>query len=248
MEQRRVRDRSDEIDLLEILRAFKQKLWLILLAAFIGGGGAGAFSKLVLVPEYTSTAMLYVLSKETTLTSLADLQIGSQLTKDYRIIVTSRPVLQDVIDSLGLEMDYKDLRKKLTLDNPSDSRILTITAKDPDPALAKLIVDKVAFTASDYIGEIMEMVPPKLIEDGEVSLIPVGPNNKKNAVMGMMAAAAFVCGLLTLQVVLNDTVRTEDDVTKYLGITVLAAVPAREGEGKSLRKDVEKKEKRKKKG
>ncbi len=248
MEQRRVRDRSDEIDLLEILRAFKQKLWLILLAAFIGGGGAGAFSKLVLVPEYTSTAMLYVLSKETTLTSLADLQIGSQLTKDYRIIVTSRPVLQDVIDSLGLEMDYKDLRKKLTLDNPSDSRILTITAKDPDPALAKLIVDKVAYTASDYIGEIMEMVPPKLIEDGEVSLIPVGPNNKKNAVMGMMAAAAFVCGLLTLQVVLNDTVRTEDDVTKYLGITVLAAVPAREGEGKSLRKDVEKKEKRKKKG
>lgn len=248
MEQRRVRDRSDEIDLLEILRAFKQKLWLILLAAFIGGGGAGAFSKLVLVPEYTSTAMLYVLSKETTLTSLADLQIGSQLTKDYRIIVTSRPVLQDVIDSLGLEMDYKDLRKKLTLDNPSDSRILTITAKDPDPALAKMIVDKVAFTASDYIGEIMEMVPPKLIEDGEVSLIPVGPNNKKNAVMGMMAAAAFVCGLLTLQVVLNDTVRTEDDVTKYLGITVLAAVPARESEGKSLRKDVEKKEKRKKKG
>lgn len=248
MEQRRVRDRSDEIDLLEILRAFKQKLWLILLAAFIGGGGAGAFSKLVLVPEYTSTAMLYVLSKETTLTSLADLQIGSQLTKDYRIIVTSRPVLQDVIDSLGLEMDYKDLRKKLTLDNPSDSRILTITAKDPDPALAKLIVDKVAYTASDYIGEIMEMVPPKLIEDGEVSLIPVGPNNKKNAVMGMMAAAAFVCGLLTLQVVLNDTVRTEDDVTKYLGITVLAAVPARESEGKSLRKDVEKKEKRKKKG
>ena len=248
MEQRRVRDRSDEIDLLEILRAFKQKLWLILLAAFIGGGGAGAFSKLVLVPEYTSTAMLYVLSKETTLTSLADLQIGSQLTKDYRIIVTSRPVLQDVIDSLGLEMDYKDLRKKLTLDNPSDSRILTITAKDPDPALAKLIVDKVAYTASDYIGEIMEMVPPKLIEDGEVSLIPVGPNNKKNAVMGMMAAAAFVCGLLTLQVVLNDTVRTEDDVTKYLGITVLAAVPAQEGEGKSLRKDVEKKEKRKKKG
>ena len=107
---------------------------------------------------------------------------------------------------------------------------------------------KVAYTASDYIGEIMEMVPPKLIEDGEVSLIPVGPNNKKNAVMGMMAAAAFVCGLLTLQVVLNDTVRTEDDVTKYLGITVLAAVPAREGEGKSLRKDVEKKEKRKKKG
>lgn len=98
---------NDQIDLLEVFAALKRKLWLILLAAFIGGAGAGAFSKLVLIPEYTSTAMLYVLSKETTLTSLADLQIGSQLTKDYRIIVTSRPVLQDVIQSLELQLDYK---------------------------------------------------------------------------------------------------------------------------------------------
>lgn len=73
------------IDLLEIFLALKKRLWLIILAMVIGGGGAGAFSKFVLVPQYSSTAMLYVLSKETTLTSLADLQIGSQLTKDYRM-------------------------------------------------------------------------------------------------------------------------------------------------------------------
>lgn len=221
-----------EIDLLELLMAFKRKLWLIILVAVIGGGGAGAFSKFVLTPQYTSTAMLYVLSKETTLTSLADLQIGSQLTKDYRIIVTSRPVLEDVVATLRLDMTYKQLRNKITIDNPNDSRILTITITDPDPFLAKQIVDQVAKKASDYIGDIMEMVPPKLIEDGEVAIDPVSPQNRKNAMLGALAGAFLVCGLIALSVIMNDTIRTEEDVEKYLGLTILAAVPAREGEAK----------------
>ena len=89
-----------EIDLKELLFAFKKKLWLILLAAILGSGIAGALSALVMKPQYTSSSMLYVLSKETTLTSLADLQIGTQLTNDYRVLVSSRPVLEVVIEEL----------------------------------------------------------------------------------------------------------------------------------------------------
>lgn len=223
-------DDEMEIDLLELLAAMKRKLWMILLAAVIGGGLAGAFSKFVLTPQYTSTAMVYILSKETTLTSLADLQIGSQLTKDYRIIVTSRPVLEDVVESLGLNMTYKDLKKKITIDNPADTRILSIMAEDPDPYLAKQIADKVADTASEYIGDIMEMIPPKLIEDGEIPIEKSSPSNGRNALLGALAAVVLVCGAITLSVVMNDTVRSEEDVAKYLGLTVLSSVPERKGE------------------
>lgn len=230
MERNNTTEDNDEIDLLEVLRALKKRLWLILLALVIGGCAAGTYSKLILTPQYTSTAMLYVLSKETTLTSLADLQIGSQLTKDYRIIMTSRPVLEQVIDSLDLSISYRELREKLTIDNPKESRILTVTVQDPDPKLAKLVVDEVAYTASDYIGDIMEMVPPKMIEDGEIMMIPVSPNNRKNAIIGALAGAMLVCGLTFLEVILNDTIRTDEDVTKYLAMTVLASVPEREEE------------------
>lgn len=97
MEKNRYEE-NDEIDLLELFYELKKKLWLIILAAIIGGGAFGLYSKMILVPKYTSTAMMYVLSKETTLTSLADLQIGSQLTQDYKVMITSRPVLQQVVD------------------------------------------------------------------------------------------------------------------------------------------------------
>ena len=80
---------------------------------------AGLYSVMILNPVYTSTSMVYVLSKETTLTSLADLQIGSQLTKDYSVMITSRPVLEQVIEKQGLDLTYDQLKEKITITNPT---------------------------------------------------------------------------------------------------------------------------------
>lgn len=223
-------DDEIEIDLLELLGEFRRKIWLILGIIILSGGVSGAFSAFVLTPQYTSTAMVYILSKETTLTSLADLQIGSQLTKDYKIIVTSRRVINQVIDDMKLDLTYKDMVKKVTIDNPQDTRILSISVEDPDPDMAKRIADTIAVTSSDYIGDIMEMVPPKLIEEGEVPLLKSSPSNVKFTLIGGLLGAVLVCGYITFQVVMNDTIRTEEDVAKYLGMSVLASVPEREGE------------------
>lgn len=229
--EKNLRDNDEmEIDLLQLFYALKKKIWFILAAMIIGGGLAGAYSKFLITPQYSSTSMMYILSKETTLTSLADLQIGSQLTEDYKVIVNSRPVLGEVIDSLALDMSYEQLLAKISIGNPTDTRILTVTVTDPDPYRAKAIVDCVAETASDYIGEIMEMIPPKIIENGTVPTMKTSPSNGKNAVLGALAGMILVCGVIVIQVIMNDTVRTEEDVERYLGLTVLASVPLREGE------------------
>lgn len=229
--EKNLRDNDEmEIDLLQLFYALKKKIWFILAAMIIGGGLAGAYSKFLITPQYSSTSMMYILSKETTLTSLADLQIGSQLTEDYKVIVNSRPVLGEVIDSLALDMSYEQLLAKISIGNPNDTRILTVTVTDPDPYRAKAIVDCVAETASDYIGEIMEMIPPKIIENGTVATRKTSPSNGKNAVLGALAGMVLVCGVIVIQVIMNDTVRTEEDVERYLGLTVLASVPLREGE------------------
>ena len=79
-----------QIDLRELLFALKKRI-LIIFAAFLGGAAvAAAYTQLMVTPLYSSTAKLLVLSKETTLTSLADLQLGSQLASDYSVLLTSR--------------------------------------------------------------------------------------------------------------------------------------------------------------
>ena len=215
------------IDFWELFYEFKRRIWWILLAAVLGTGAAGAYSYYLLTPQYISEAKIYVLSKETTLTSLADLQMGTQLTQDYKELIGSRPVMQEVINTLNLDITYRQLAEKLKLENPKDTRILYLTVTDPNPYMAKAIVDEIANAASDYIGEIMEMTPPKLIEDGMVATVQTSPNVKKNAAVGSLVMLVLACGVITLSVIMNDTIRSEEDVFKYLELPVLAVVPER---------------------
>lgn len=225
MEKKFEDDDEIEIDLLELFYALRHRWWAILLALVIGAGAAGVYTKKLIAPHYQSTSMVYVLSKETTLASLADLQIGSQLTKDYSVIIKSRPVLQEVIDKQNLDLTTDELGEMITIDNPNDTRILSITVEDIEPMRAKAIVDEVTKSASNYIGDIMEMVPPKVIEDGVVAVKPSSPSVKKNAAVGGLGLAVLVCGLICLKTVLDDTIKSEEDIEKYLGLSVLAVIP-----------------------
>ena len=90
-------DDEIEIDLGQLFFALRQRIVYLLLALVLGLGLGFGVSRFVLTPTYTSTSMIYVMTKETTLTSLADLQIGSQLTTDYKVLITSRSVMEDVI-------------------------------------------------------------------------------------------------------------------------------------------------------
>lgn len=78
------------------------------------------------------------------ITSLADIQTGTSLTNDYMVIVEGRPVLEQVIENLGLDETYSSLKKKVTLNNPSNSRILEITVRDANPSMAKKVADEIA--------------------------------------------------------------------------------------------------------
>ena len=235
-----------EIDLLQLGRELLRYWWIIVLAAIIAGGATFCYSRFLIAPQYESTAAMFILTKETTLTSLADLQIGSQLTNDYKEVIDSRPVMDGVINKLGLEMDYKTLKKKLTVENPTQTRILKITAKDTDPVLAKDIADAVVNVSSEYIADIMEMEPPKMIESGEVATEKSSPHNGKNALIGAVIAVLMVCAEITLKFVTNDAIVTEEDVSKYLNTSVLVSIPKRETEELTVSDKKKRNRKRKK--
>ena len=71
------------------------------------------------------------------------MQLGTQLTKDYAELINSRYVLEAVIQELGLNMEYKDLLKKIDVTTPSDTRIVSITVEDHDPVQALNIANSV---------------------------------------------------------------------------------------------------------
>ena len=67
----------------------------------------------------------------------------------------------------------------------------------------------------------------KIIEKGEIPTYKNGPNVKKNAFLGLFAGLFASAGIFALLAMMSDFIKTEDDITRYLEIPVLATVPDR---------------------
>lgn len=228
---------EEEIDLMWLMKALVRKLWLILSVAVVVASVVAGYTYFGIQPTYTSTSKMLVLAKETTLTSLTDLQLGSQLTKDYTVLITSRPVLEKVIENLQLDMSYKKLRERITIDNPEDTRILNISVTLTDAEMAKVVVDELSEVSSAYIADKMEVAAPKVIEEGEVTGTRTGPNMIKNIIIGFLVGAFLVCAVIIVLELMNDAIQTEDDIERYLGIPTLAIVPKKASEQKESQKE-----------
>ena len=235
---------DDVIDLVELLFALKRKIFIILAVGLLTGCLGCAYTKFLVTPMYTSTSSMLVLTKETTLASLADLQMGSQLTNDYEVLITSRPVLNEVIEDLELDIDYKVLKDLITIENPADTRLLQISVKYQDPVMARNIVNALSEISSRFIGDKMEVLPPKIIEEGEIPSERTSPNMKKNAVLSLLAGLVLSGGVVVLMTIMDDTIKTEEDVLQYLGLSTLASIPDRKDYITGKKKSKKKRKKR----
>ncbi|MDD6789462.1 MAG: Wzz/FepE/Etk N-terminal domain-containing protein [Lachnospira sp.] len=222
------RDNDDvvEINLAEVGRAIFHRIWLVILAGVVAGAVAFAISRFFITPMYTSTAQVIVLTDDSKSSSLANLQASAQLTSDYAQLMTSPTVLRETIQDLNLTMEEDTLKKRITITNPTNTRILIITASDPDPERAQRIVNAISQNGSEYITQTLGVTTPN-ISGGEVADKPSSPNVKKNTAVGLLIGVLLAIVWIIVSMLVNDTMTTEDDVEKYLNLTVLASVPDR---------------------
>lgn len=239
--------RGDQIDLLELYYALKKRILIILAAGLLGALSAFAYTELLVTPIYSATASMLVLTKETTLTSLADLQLGSQLTQDYSRLIMSYSVLEEAIDNLGLDMSAESLEANITLNNQSDTRIMDITVTNPDPETARALAEEVGNVSAQFIGEKMGIEPPEIIERVKLPTTPISPNTSRNVMMGGLAGIVLVAGIICIMTIMDDTIRSEEDIVQYLGVPALAQIPDRKdyiSGGESWKKPKKKKRRR----
>ena len=233
---------ENEIDLLELFYVVLHKWKMIVLSLLLTGACGCLISVFLITPQYESTSVLYVLSKSTSITSLADIQMGSSLTNDYVEVVTSRPIIEQVIQNLGLtDETYESLKDKVSIDNPANTRLLKITVRDPQADVAKAIADELADVSKSFISIKMDQAAPTVTQYGYADGEPVTPNTVKNTVLGALIGAVLAIGVVIVSYLLNDTIMTTDDIEKKLGMTVLASIPLDEAEydGKKSKKSKE---------
>jgi capsular polysaccharide biosynthesis protein len=227
-------EENEVIDLTEILSAVRQhllELIFVTLAAALVGFMA---SKFLMTPKYDSSALMIVNTRQDVNANVTSDQINSatKLVSTYSIIIKSDTVLQQVIDNLGLNLTYAQLNKRVTVAAVDDTQVMKITVQSDSPEWARQVCEQIITVAPDVIKEAVEAGSVKVISNASLATEPVSPNIKKNTMLAAAVGFVLVIGIIVLQVLLDNKINTEEDVTKYLDMTVLGVIPQYDQGGK----------------
>lgn len=215
-----------EIDLREMIAALWAKAWLIAICSVTLAIGAFCFSKFVLKPIYSSTAKIYVMTQSTAQGAIyQDVVMSTYLSQDYAYLVKSRDVLEKVIAECKLKDTYNSLAGRITVENLTDTRILAIEVRDTDPAMAQVIANEVCSVAAVHLKSVMSLEAVNVAEKANLPIIQSSPSVTKWTAMGMLAGMFLCAGVIVLKVLLDDTIKTREDVERYLGLSTLALIP-----------------------
>lgn len=215
-----------EIDVLYLLRKLWSKKFFIAFVGLLVGTIALLGSVFFIKPKYTSTTRIYVVSRssDTTLTN-QDLQAGSYLVNDYKEVITSSEVLASVIDQEKLSMSAGQLSGEISVNIPTDTRVISISVTDTDAQRACDIANTVREVAAEKIKAVTKVVDVTTLESATKASHPSSPNVKKNAAIGFLAGAfVAIVGILVAEA-LDDRVRRPEDIEEVLGLTLLGVVP-----------------------
>ena len=216
---------ADGIDLMELGLVLLHHWWMLVMGFLIGGILAGCYTVFAITPMYKASSTIYIFNKTTSITSLTDIQLGSQLTVDFQIIAKSREVLEAVIDDCDLQMSTGALSGSLTVTNPTDSHMLTITVSNANPELAARIANSMADILRQQVADIMNTDKPSTVERAVVPTRPSNPSLTGNIEKGALIGLVLVLAFLVVRFLLDDTISSEEDVRRYLGLNTLAAIP-----------------------
>ena len=227
------RDNTEiEIDLFEVIQVLWSRFWLIFSSGLFVALICFIISKFLIAPYYDSTTKIYILNKQdNTAVTYADVQMGTQLTKDYAELINSRYVLEEVSNKLNLDLKYKEIKKKVTVSSPTDTRIVSITVRDEDPALAMNIANCVREVASEHIQNVMAIEAVNLVESANMPTEKAGPPVVKWTLIGGLIAAILVSAIVLIVYLTDDTIKSAEDVEKYLGLSTLGLIPLAEEAG-----------------
>lgn len=206
-----------------------QRIVVIALAAVIAAAGLFVVDRVNYEPRYSSTATLYILRQGSENISSGEaaneLNLALRLVYDCNYFLKSRTVLDTVIADLDLDMSYGELYSRVSTANPSNTRVLEVTVQGDTPEQAKAIVDRICDIGPGKIEEAMGFGQVNLYEYGT---LPGGPSNRPGSLKygaAGLAAAVVVYAVFLLQFILDDRLRTNEDIERALGLSILGEIP-----------------------
>ncbi len=217
----------EEIDLREVFILLRNNIVLILVATILFGVVGFFVTKYLITPQYEASVNMIVNTKQdnTSYVSNDNITSAKNLVSTYAIIIKSNTVLNQVIDNLGLDMDYDELSKKVTVTAVDDTQVMRVAVTDPDPYVAARIVRSISRVSPDVIVDSVEAGSCKVISQVDEPDEPISPSLMKNTAVAALAGFVVSAAIIFVKYFFSNYIVDDNDIQKYLGIPVLGVIP-----------------------
>lgn len=220
---------NDEItiDLGELLKAVMKKkllvagiiLSFVIISLFV--------SVFILNPVYEATTSIIIGKNPTEKMeySYNDVLLFQKSANTYVQIAKSNTVAEDTIDALGLDISPSAFLNNVSVENKTDTQIITITVSDSSPYGA---MNKANTMAECFIKEASVLYPTGTVQILDKAILPkspVKPVPLKNAAIAFVLGLVVSFGIVFFTVYMDTSLKNEKDVEKYIGLTVMGVIP-----------------------
>ncbi|ADY24484.1 Wzz/FepE/Etk N-terminal domain-containing protein [Bacillus paranthracis] len=219
---------EETISLKELFHILKKRLAMILVITFGAAIVSAIISFFFMTPIYQSSTQILVNQKkqEGSMFQAGEVQTNIQLTNTYKVIIKSPVILEQVNEKLNLNMTAQALTKKINVANEKDSQVISVTADDKDPKVARDIANATADVFKGEVAKIMNVDNVTVLSKAEVAenQSPIKPRPMLNVAIAFLVGLMAAVGLAFLLEYLDNTVKKEEDVENLLGLPVLGIV------------------------
>lgn len=222
------------IDLQEVFALLLKKIHWILLSAVLVGAIGFVINWYVLKPVYQANAMIIVNTREEQNVVVTNDQINSarQLVNTYEVILKSDTVMEQVLNALvnrGTvnygEMSVSKLKSSIKVSPVNSTQVMQVSATSTEQEQALAMVDEILTIAPSIIIRTVKAGSVEVVSYPKLNSSPVSPKKVRNLALCIFGGAAAAAGVIILREILDNTVKTDEDIRKKLGLPVLGVIP-----------------------
>lgn len=225
MEQKETYNQKIEISIFDIFNALFKKWYIIVITVALFVTTAYVYINFFCTPLYSSTAKIFIFNTDSSVQSTNEVSISTYLARDYTELITDATVLETVKENLDLDYSYSALKNMVSINNPTGTRILEITIVSTDGKISKKIADEVCKVSQEKIVELMGIDRVNIISEGHVSQKPSYPNKWQFVFNAFLISLVVAVSIVLILLIISDKIDSEDDIKRYLDLSVLATIP-----------------------
>jgi capsular polysaccharide biosynthesis protein len=220
-----------ELDLKDYLKVIRKRVWMILAVVLISSITTGVLSYLFIKPVYEASTKLIV-NKSNERQGVDQIDINSvnlnlRLIDTYKEVIKTPRIMDKVVkDHPELNITAEKLIQMVKVSSVNNTQVMTLAVQDYSYAKAASIANAVSQVFEKEIPSIMQVDNVSLLNEAlpKDNPTPVKPNPKLNIAISFIVSLMIAVGIAFLFEYLDDSIKSEEDVERYLALPTLAMI------------------------